>query len=1040
MTTKVNRDWFYKLASDLPEERLQSAVGLITELSNLPLPECNEEWSYVLSRLIKGLASDRNSARLGFSLCLTEVINLAIKLGPEKAPDCLKDINMFLTLLSTTLMIDSVTTNLSNNNNRKRKGKEERGALFGKLFGLQTLLADPLFDLVFFNEKQQINDFSITFIKELINLALRKTWIKEPCIFTVYQTIERLISKQKDTKLVESVISLLDQNNLTLTSEGLAIYLLFSKYDISINPNQNLKNKGWKFNNPLTKGNLPILTDVLRDIPNNNSEIKDKKVQSTNWSPRLHFVWDILLPALLNNNTQTSDLEPSLKKQKKNNGASKSNKLTYIQFPEFWKAIVDEAFFNDKSSSERKYLGFLIFMKTFPMVNNNLVLNCFSQNLMRSIINQSNDSKRQLHKISQKVLHCIITTCESSTESRLVPTLNALLFGQYGSINFDKLTKTKTISKLVAIKKISNETLSQLINLFLSQVHTSNDLKHIRFILDMVLHIVRNHKSDLTNNTKQVVLPLLKGLVEFTYFVDGKNSIKKSEMNKQSFNDEDAEKLEFEQNLSELSQERLYSILSELTIVPTNDDHSWQFYALQDILSLEKSAKLKNQLDKSLLEVKKSALNILNIISKDGKEHSKNKGLEALLSICLLQLYNGDTESVSVIEELCEYYDSKKTESLIGITEILLSLLAQKRAILTKTCLLVWEQFVPEIGKNELQVILDVLPARENKQGFAQLFEGVDEYEIVEGDKEDGEETGSDKEHEDDDSEDYDEQESSDLEESEDSSNEDALAIDRETTSALAKALNLPENIINENGEVKFDELDDFSDGDEDDEEESMDDEKMMELDDQLSEIFRRRKEALSKIPTGQKRKLEVRDSRETVIAFKQRMIDLLSIYVKYAEKLDDNVETKEKILQNLIMLIEPMIKCVQKTLDRSLAEKISRLLRTKLFKIKISSAIDHEKILALLRTIHNDYILTSKPGQFNNLFYSLCSGSSIYLSKILVENIKEGKHTDAFNELIDLYAETTKQWFQKGKFTSSLFTDFFNWLSSKKQNSEHTS
>lgn len=1038
MTTKVNRDWFYKLASDLPEERLQSAVGLINELSELPLPESNEEWSYVLNRLIKGLASDRNSARLGFSLCLTEVINLAIKLGPEKAPDCLKDINMFLTLLSTTLKLDSTTTSSTNTTNRKKKGKEERGLLFGKLFGLQALLADPLFDLVFFNDKQQISGFSITFIEELINLALRKNWIKEPCFFTIYQTIERLISKQKDTKFVENVISLLDYNNLTLTNEGLSIYLLLGKYNISIPQTQTLTNKGWKFNTPLAKGNLQILTDVLRDIQNSNSEMNNVKVQAANWSPRLHFVWDILLSELLHNNTEITDLEPPLKKQKKNKGTSRQNKITVIHFPEFWRATVDESFFNDKASSERKYLGFLIFMKAFPMIDSTLIPNCFGQNIMRSIINQSSDTKRQLHKISQKVLNCIVTVCENNSETKLVPTLNALLFGPYGSINFDKLTKTKTISKLVAIKEISNETLSQLINLFLSQIDISVDLKRIRFILDMLLHIIRNHKSTLTNNTKDVILPLLKGLVELAYFANEKQSVQIAETTNEALNDEDTENLHSEQNTSELSQERLYSILSELTIVPTGDTHSWQYYALQNIVTLEKSATLKYQLDQSLVKVKNTALTILNEILKDNKEHFKNRGLEALLSMCLLQLYSGDTESVSTIEELCAYYNSKKTESLIGITEILLSLLAQKKAILTKTCLLVWEQFVSEIGKDELQVILDVLPIKENKQGFAQLFEGADEYEVVEDDKENEQESGSEDGDLDEESEDSDEDILSDLEDSEDSTNEDALAIDRETTSALAKALNLPENIVDENGEVKFDELDDFSEDDE--EEESMDDEKMMELDDQLSEIFKRRKEALSRIPTGYKRKLEVRDSRETVITFKHRMIDLLSIYIKYAENLDDNAENGEQKLQCLIMLIEPMIMCVQRTLDRPLAEKISKLLKTKLFKIKASPITDPEKIFALLETIHNEYILTNKPGQFNNLFYSLCSSASIYLCKIWVESSQENTQTNAFNKLIDLYAETTKHWLKKGKFTSSLFNDFFNWLSSKRWNSESLS
>lgn len=1028
MANKVNRDWFYKLASDLPEERLQSAVGLIKELADLPLPECNEEWSYVLNRLIKGLASDRNSARLGFSLCLTEVINLAIKLDHEKAPECLKDIKMFLSLLSKTLNID-------NNTDRKRKGKEERGSLFGKLFGLQTLLANPLFDLVFFDGKH-ISDFAMIYIGELIDLAMRKNWIKEPCLFTVYQIVERLITKQKDMKFVNNVVSILDYNNLTLTNEGLSIYILFHKNDIHISPELTLKNKGWKLNDPLKKGNLPLLSDVLRDVSNASSDMDDSGKNSANWTPRLHIVWDILLPELISiNTTQSESSEPSPKKRKKNNGStSNTGKSVYIQFPEFWQTVVDESFFNEKASSERKYLGFLIFIKTFPMINSKYVSNCFGQNLMRSIINQSMDSKRHLHKISQRVLNSIIKTCETDSKGKLIPTINALLFGSHGSINFDKLTKSKTTSKLISIKDISNETLTQLIQLFTSKSEKSDDVRETHFILDTLLHIIRNHKSSLSDNTQEVILPLINDLVGLAFFKNDKEPKKQPKKSDTDDEDDDGDMEKSGQDLSEIAQERLYSILSELSIVPTGDAHSWQYYTLQDIFKLEKSTPLKTQLDESLLEVKQSALTILNKLSKDKSNKATSRGLEALLSMCLLQLYAGDVDSIFTIEELCEFSKSKKTESLVGVTEIILSLLAQRKAVLTKTSLLVWEQFISEVGRDELQVVLNVLPARENKQGFAQLFEGADEYEAVESGEEDGEGEGEGE----DEGEDEESEESDDsaLEDSEDSTNEDALAIDREATSALAKALNLPEDIINENGEVKFDELSDFSgDDDDEEEEESMDDEKMMELDDQLSQIFKRRKDALSNIPTGHKRKLEVRDSRETVIAFKQRMIDLLSIYIKYVEKLDNETKDKEEKLQNLIIFVEPMIKCVQKTLDRPLAEKISKLLKTKLFKVKISSISNHEEVSALLKTVHNECILTSKPGQHITVYYSICSSISIYLGKILVDSAEEDKKTEAFNELIDLYGETTKKWMTKGKFTTSIFIDFLNWLSSKRQN-----
>lgn len=43
----------------------------------------------------------------------------------------------------------------------------------------------------------------------------------------------------------------------------------------------------------------------------------------------------------------------------------------------------------------------------------------------------------------------------------------------------------------------------------------------------------------------------------------------------------------------------------------------------------------------------------------------------------------------------------------------------------------------------------------------------------------------------------------------------------------------------------------------------------------------------------------------------------------------------------------------------------------------------------------------------------------------------------DKFDDLIDLYASTTKQWTQKGKFGANIFIDFINWLSSKKEGVE---
>lgn len=1003
--TKVNRDLFYKLASDLPEERVQTAVLLIKEVSELALPECNDEWSYVVNRLIKGLASDRNSARLGFSLCLTEIINLSMEMDEGKRPDCLKSIKDYLHLLSETLTIDA-------NDNKKKKGKEERSLLFGKLFGLQALLSEPVFSKIFLDGKKHISEFANIFMNELTDLASRKNWIREPSLFTFFETVQKLLPFNHDNKFVIDVCDLLDKQNLTLTNEGLAVYLMFNKETDFNSQNLSLSNKGWKSNNPLIKGNLPLLSEVLR----NSSSQMEENSKSANWNPRLHFVWNILLPFLLNVDNVEEEKPP--KKKAKNANGTATATASYIQFPEFWKMVVDESFFNEKASSERKYLGFLIFNTAFELIPSKYINECFSQNFMRSLVNQSNDPKRLLHKISQKTLAVILKRCEEEPDQVLIPTVNALLFGRYGSINFDKLCKTKLSQKLIAVKDLSSGTLSELIQLFTSNIDTSEEnIVQTRFCLDSILHIIRGHKMEI-DNPSDLAHSLLHPIIKLAFFT------KDNEI------------------LNEVAKERLYSILSELKAVSSG--HSWQYHTLHELIALEESNVLVNQLDESLLQTKMSGLKVLNLLTESVDSDVALRGLESLLSMCLLQLYAGDDESVSIIDELCEYHnDTSKEKSLVGITEILLSLLAQKKAVLKSLSLTVWEQFIEQVGKEELSVLLDVLPARENKQGFAQLFEGAEEYEEDNGENSENdsssENNGEDDKEEmnDDESEESENDTESSSEEEEDDAN--VNAIDREATSALAKALNLPDNIVTSNGEVNFNELDDFS-GDEgeneSEEEESMDDEKMMELDEQLSAIFKRRKDALSTVPTGNKRKIEAKESRENVIAFKHRIIDMLAVYVKYATSIQESEVINYQKIENLLLFIDPMIRCIKETLDRSLAEKIAKLLKTRIFKVRPSSfkIEDHVEIFKHLTSLQ-ERLLTSKPGQHNSIYFSVCSTSSIFISKILLENYEDKEA--AYDQLIDVYSNTAKEWMKRGKFTTTVFIDFFNWLSSKRQTTQ---
>lgn len=1036
MSTKVNRDWFYKLASDLQDERVKAAVSLIEELSALKLPEHDAEWSYVLQRLISGLASSRNSARLGFSLCLSEVVKMALDKG-SSAPQDLSTPEQYLQLLSSGLSFDSS----AGKNKKDLRGKDERGILFGKMFGLQALLNEPLFSSIFIEGGNKVSAFAMKFADEVAQLAVKKNWLRESCLYTLFQTIERLLP-MLDNESIESLLLLLDKYHLTLTNEGLAIYLLLfhgNKEDskkFHVPTSLVLKSPGWKSNDPLVKGNLPQLARVLCDAPVNEASGEDgSHLKSPNWVARLHFVWDILIPLLTHDNT---DIELVVKKGVHSKKKKKRNGVEKIEFPEFWQMVVDETFFSEKASSERKYLGFLIFIKTFAFVPIQWVHSCFMQNFMRCLINQSSDPKRMLNKISRKALDAIVDACERDGSEKLAFSLEAILFGPHGSINFDKLTKTKTVSKLLALKNLSVNALGKLFGVLSSQLANTpeNDRQHYQFVLDTILHAVRNHKLNINHDL--FLHPLLDCIVDLAFF-----------------SQED-------QVVNNLARERLFSILSELTT--KIDGQSWQHITIKMILAKESAGKeLVNKLDDSLKVIESDALDILQTASaEDGSVQSQ--GFELLLSNCLLQLYSGDSESVSLIEELCDFYREglNKPNSLTGITEILLSLLAQKKALLRKLSLLVWERFANEVGEAELKILLEVLDIRENKEGFAKLFENMDDYqEVGEAEDENGED-GAEIEQAEDTSE-FDNSEelkddSSDSDESterfDDDDNVNVAKIDREATSALAKALNLPENIVNDKGEIDVEKLEgqdsndsirDNEDEEEEEEEESMDDEQMMELDEQLSQIFKRRKEALSSVSTGNERKLEVKESRENVIAFKHRIVDMLEIYLKRVDRLllkedaaDFEVIMMKAAARNLLLMIHPIIRCIRITLDKPLANRIAKLLKSKLYKVRISAfhgVVESSYVFELLESTHRA-LLESKVGQYPAVYFSACSTTSLFLGKILVEN-SENHGNIPYNKMIDLYANTSKQWMASGKFGPNFFIDFQNWLFSRKKTSQ---
>lgn len=191
-----------------------------------------------------------------------------------------------------------------------------------------------------------------------------------------------------------------------------------------------------------------------------------------------------------------------------------------------------------------------------------------------------------------------------------------------------------------------------------------------------------------------------------------------------------------------------------------------------------------------------------------------------------------------------------------------------------------------------------------------------------------------------------------------------------------------------------------------DDDGSDMDDEQMMALEPHLTSIFKERQSQPSK-------KQEKKDARENIVNFKNRVLELLSIYVKsqYANIL-------------ALDLILPLSTLVRTTSSKLTAEKAFALLKQYFdacSKNKMWPRLsDAQPVFEVLAAVHAELKLGG-----SKLHANACSRSSLFLSKVLVAI--DPKH---YEQISGMYAELQSQWYQdpKSKVPGSAFTEFTSW------------
>jgi len=167
-------DTFYQLSVEDPNERSRAASHLLhhvffsqSNVSSLDMQRVSKDGLYALTRLVKGLASSRVYARIGFSTCLTSFLQMSFHSsvkGRLDAPESTRktwieyfmehDSNKQITqhplafvrnllLQHTTHKQDDVDTGKSSKKriqDMKNNSDEEKDLLMGRLLGISAIV------------------------------------------------------------------------------------------------------------------------------------------------------------------------------------------------------------------------------------------------------------------------------------------------------------------------------------------------------------------------------------------------------------------------------------------------------------------------------------------------------------------------------------------------------------------------------------------------------------------------------------------------------------------------------------------------------------------------------------------------------------------------------------------------------------------------------------------------------------------------------------------------------------------------------------
>ncbi|KAL6710541.1 ubiquitin C-terminal hydrolase Ubp14 [Coniothyrium glycines] len=950
------------LAAESDEIRFEAAKELIGRFSPAAEPNA-QEVNTALSRLIKGLCSQRKAARVGFSLTLTELLREIF--GTQK--NAIEGLN--LDVASIIALIEEKTKVEGN-----VPGRERRDHLIGRLFGFKAVLQSSII-----LEPGLSLECWAKLLDYIYGMARDIPWLREECGMVLVEAVKSLKAQEQYRDCAKEIIARLSAFGLVSTPEGVAVWLT-----VQSSFEQVLPEGIWHEKDPLSRKERTRLAKILKENFATNSESgSSETTKSAAASPNPTFTWNIVLAEVLRRDTE-----------------SKSSDKIKAEFPQFWIDTVDNNLFSSSSSHERKAWGFKLISSMVSHVPEWSISALLSPNLLRTLINQSKKDDRFLHSAALAALAALQTRVQQEPTTAL-PIIVALT-GKHGSAEFDRITKTKTLEQILLVA--DNESLRRIVRHFNTIILRPETEEQVladtrrQAIADLLLNTMKQFKrydeldEDIVEKDSWI-RRTLDLLVEHAYFVPNKsaktNKVPLPPMSERG---------------RAMFQERLSSCLSKLLDVDIGARSAFALLVIGLIKIKRHSSKsldLAFKADDSILKTLDKATQTLDAIAAKGSvagNISAGEGFVLLYALTILQVYNGDGDAVMLLDDLdtsrkalLKKREDDESDTQDPFVEIVLSFLGNPRTLFRKIGEEAFAIFAANVTPEDLQSLTDILDTEENLEGHKELFNQDGEENL----ENDGASADSDDQSETDKSSD-----DSSTSEDEDESEDDAELTQFDNLLAITLQTQKP----NLDGDAPEESSDDSD----------MDDEQMMALDPHLSKIFKERSKTTSK-------KKEREDAKQNVVLFKSKVLDLLTIFLdkQYSNPLTLNV-------------LLPVLRRTRANANKQTAEKAAKLLKTFFdTRTKRKAALPKpdttQPVWDLLKEIHEE----AKLGGGAKLHAESCSNASLFVAKVLI-----GSEKANYSQVVDIYAETLKQWFmdRKSLLQPVLFTQFQNWSISARQ------